>query len=126
MTMTERAALAALLSLALLGCTSQSDPPAAVSLPQVVVLGFDGVDPDRVEALWAEGALPHLKRLGDSGHFGRLGTTQPPQSPVAWASFATGTLPGKHGVYDFIARKPESYRQNMGALEYRPPRCDAD
>jgi len=90
-------------------------------LPQVVVLGFDGVDPDRIEDLWAQGKLPHLKQLAQDGSFSRLGTTQPPQSPVAWASFATGTNPGQHGIYDFIARDPSSYRPKMGALEYRGP-----
>ena len=91
----------------------------------IVILGFDGVDPDRVERLWSEGKLPHLKALAGSGSFSRLGTTSPPQSPVAWASFATGTNPGKHGVYDFIARDPSGYRPEMGAVEYRSPRYGA-
>ena len=95
------------------------------SVGPIVVLGFDGADPDRVERLWSEGKLPHLKSLAESGSFSRLGTTSPPQSPVAWASFATGTNPGKHGVFDFIARDPSGYRPEMGAVEYRAPRYGA-
>jgi len=114
-----------LLLLGVLGCSSGSQAPPPPKLPQVVVLGFDGVDPDRVEALWAQGKLPHLKQLAQDGGFSRLGTTQPPQSPVAWASFATGTRPGQHGVYDFIARDPNSYLPKMGALEYRGPTFDS-
>ncbi len=33
-------------------------------------------------------------------------TTCPPLSPVAWSSFATGSNPGKHNIFDFISRDP--------------------
>lgn len=119
--------LGLLLLLPVGGCsTSPKDraPLSADQLPQVVVLGFDGVDPDRIEALWSQGKLPNLKQLAAEGSFSRLGTTSPPQSPVAWATFATGMSPGEHGIYDFIARDPTSYRPKMGALEYHGPTYD--
>ena len=105
----------------MLACSGQSEEPGlpAGTVPQAVILGFDGVDPDRVQQMWAEGKLPHLKELASQGSFRRLGTTDPPQSPVAWASFATGMRPGKHGVFDFIARDPQTYLPRMGAVEYR-------
>ncbi|MCP4869535.1 MAG: hypothetical protein GY898_12545 [Proteobacteria bacterium] len=87
-----------------------------------VVLGFDGVDPDLIRDLWAQGELPNLKALADEGSFADLGSTTPPQSPVAWTSFATGKLPGKHGVFDFIGRKPKLYLPKMGFVEYVEPR----
>ncbi len=90
-----------------------------------VVLGFDGVDPDLLEQMWSEGELPALKALADQGTFARLRSTVPPQSPVAWATFATGTLPGSHGVFDFIVRDPATYWPKMGAVEYFPPEFDA-
>ena len=123
--MTKARAVAAVAALGLFGCSSPSVEPSTTSAPRVVVLGFDGVDPDQVEAMWAKGKLPHLKRLAEDGSFRRLGTTQPPQSPVAWASFATGTRPGHHGVFDFIGREPQTYLPRMGALEYRSPRFDS-
>ena len=46
-----------------------------------------------------------MKRLveANSGRGYRpLTSTIPPQSPVAWATFATGTNPGEHGIFDFI------------------------
>lgn len=74
---------------------------------RVVILGFDGVDPRWLETWSKEGKLPSIKKLMDQ-HAGRgyhtLGSTNPPQSPVAWTTFATGTLPGDHGIFDFIAR----------------------
>lgn len=71
------------------------------------MLGFDGVDPDWLDKWMAEGKLPTLKKLTsalDGRAYRRLRSTNPPQSPVAWTSFATGTNPGEHGIFDFIAR----------------------
>lgn len=80
----------------------------AASQGRVVVLGFDGVDPRWLEQWAREGKLPNLARM-IAAHEGRaytkLASTNPPQSPVAWTSFATGTEPGDHGIFDFIARK---------------------
>src|SRR5262245_34089901 len=68
--------------------------------PRVVVLGLDGLDPQRVRRLLAEGRLPNLQRLADRGTFRELQTTLPPISPVAWSSFQTGVNPGKHNIFD--------------------------
>jgi predicted AlkP superfamily phosphohydrolase/phosphomutase len=48
-----------------------------------------------------------MKANGGRG-YRPLGSTNPPQSPVAWTSFATGTLPGDHGIFDFISRSLNS------------------
>lgn len=88
-------------------------PPTARPRGRLVILGFDGVDPRWLEQWAAQGKLPNLKRLMDAGGgrgYRRLGSTNPPQSPVAWASFATGTEPGDHGIFDFIARSLRSGR----------------
>jgi predicted AlkP superfamily phosphohydrolase/phosphomutase len=76
---------------------------------KVVILGFDGVDPDLVQQYLDEGRLPNIRKLRDEGTFSALGTTYPPESPVAWASFHTGVNPGKHGIYDFLRRDPDRY-----------------
>jgi len=52
-----------------------------------------------------EGRLPNLKKLRDQGTFRPLRTTFPAISPVAWSTFQTGVNPGKHNIYDFLARK---------------------
>jgi predicted AlkP superfamily phosphohydrolase/phosphomutase len=74
---------------------------------KVIVIGIDGMDPGLCELLMTEGRLPNLKRLRDGGGFSSLGTSIPPQSPVAWANFINGDGPGSHGVFDFIHRHPE-------------------
>lgn len=86
---------------------------------KVVVLGFDGVDPDLVRQ-WLD-ELPNIKELSETGTLSDLGTTNPPESPVAWASFATGTNPGKHGIFDFLRRDPETYFPDIGLVRTEKP-----
>jgi predicted AlkP superfamily phosphohydrolase/phosphomutase len=74
---------------------------------RVVVLGFDGVDPDFVQQ-WAA-RLPTIAKLMKDGTFRRLSTTTPPASCTAWSSFSTGLDPGGHGVFDFIFRHTDTY-----------------
>jgi predicted AlkP superfamily phosphohydrolase/phosphomutase len=56
----------------------------------------------------ARGRMPNFVRLSESGTFAPLGTSIPPQSPVAWSTFITGLDPGAHGIFDFIHRDPET------------------
>jgi predicted AlkP superfamily phosphohydrolase/phosphomutase len=76
---------------------------------KVLVLGFDGMDPHLTNVWMSEGKLPAFKRLIGQGGFRRLGTSIPPQSPVAWSNFIAGTNPGGHGIFDFIHRDPKNY-----------------
>lgn len=87
---------------------------------RVVVLGFDGVDPDLVRQ-WID-ELPNIRRVAAAGTLATLGTTNPPESPVAWASWSTGLNPGKHGIFDFLRRDPESYRPSIGLVRVERPR----
>lgn len=91
--------------------------PRPTRLPEtryerVIVLGIDGCDPDIMREVLAETPelVPNFKKLADEGGgVLDLGTSTPPQSPVAWSNFITGRNPGGHGVYDFIHRNPETY-----------------
>jgi predicted AlkP superfamily phosphohydrolase/phosphomutase len=74
---------------------------------KVIVIGIDGMDPRLCERMMRDGQLPRLARLRDAGGFSDLGTSIPPQSPVAWANFINGAGPGSHGIFDFIHRHPE-------------------
>ncbi|MBI1851223.1 MAG: alkaline phosphatase family protein [Planctomycetes bacterium] len=78
---------------------------ATPSHPKVIVLGFDGVDHGLCEKYMAEGRLPNLQKLRDRGTFLPLATTNPAQSPVAWAALTTGSNPGKTNIYDFLESK---------------------
>lgn len=76
--------------------------------PRVIVLGFDGLDYSLTRDLIARGRMPNFHRLSQQGSFAPLGTTIPPQSPVAWSTFITGLDPGAHGIFDFIHRDPQT------------------
>jgi predicted AlkP superfamily phosphohydrolase/phosphomutase len=84
------------------------------------VLGVDAMDPNFVERHW--NSLPNLARLRDQGHFGRLGTTTPPQSPVAWSTFITGLEPGEHGIFDFVHRDPQTLQPFSSMSRTEEPR----
>ncbi|HQU47502.1 MAG TPA: alkaline phosphatase family protein [Pirellulales bacterium] len=73
---------------------------------KVIVIGVDGMDPRLCETMMSEGLLPNLAKLRASGGFSDLGTSIPPQSPVAWANFINGAGPGSHGIFDFVHRHP--------------------
>lgn len=89
-----------------------------LSEKKVIILGFDGIDPDLLSEWMDEGKLPNLKRLGESGTFLELGTTNPAESPVAWSSFATGTNPGKTGIFDFLKRDPQTYMPDLATTSF--------
>ena len=89
---------------------------------KMVVLGFDGMDPDLVAQWMKEGKLPNLKRLSDQGGLYPLTTTHSAESPTAWASFATGVNPGKHNIYDFLVRDTSTYLPDLGMVRRKPPK----
>ena len=71
----------------------------------MLVLGLDGATFDLIRPWAADGTLPNFARLLEEGAHGPLRSTVPPMTAPAWTSFATGTNPGKHGLYDWIARR---------------------
>lgn len=82
---------------------------------RVVILGFDGAEPRIIEEMLGRGELPNLAKLRDQGGFYDLASSIPPQSPVAWNSFATCKNPGGHNIFDFIRRNPKG---STGPLPY--------
>jgi predicted AlkP superfamily phosphohydrolase/phosphomutase len=82
-----------------------------MDLAKVFVIGLDGATFDLLQPWIEEGELPNLRRTIEDSSYGRLESTLPPISPPAWASFMTGVNPGKHGIYDFIRFKPNSFEK---------------
>jgi predicted AlkP superfamily phosphohydrolase/phosphomutase len=82
---------------------------------KVIILGFDGMDPRLTDMWMKEGKLPAFQRSTVQGGFHSLGTSIPPQSPVAWSNFITGMNPGGHGIFDFIHRDPKTYIPTFSA-----------
>ena len=107
-----------LLALALLAACGEPDRTVEQRL---VILGFDGMDPNLAQRWMDDGSLPNFKRLAAMGSFTALQTSNPPQSPVAWSDFATGNGPGSHGIYDFLRRDPLTYAPAFSISQSIPP-----
>ena len=86
----------------------------------MIILGFDGMDPNILTRLVQEGELPTFARLMREGDFRPLATTMPPQSPVAWSSIITGMNPGGHGIFDFIHRNPGNLLPQFSISSTKP------
>lgn len=99
----------------------RSFPRRVTKEEKVIVIGFDGLDPDLLQMHMLEGKLPNFLKLKERGSFTRLATTMPPQSPVAWSSFATGVNPGKHGMFDFLVRDRKTYLPDLSLFRFRRP-----
>ncbi len=91
-------------------------------IKRAVILGFDGMDPELAARFIAEGKLPNLSKLQEQGSFRKLRTTFPAISPVAWSTFMTGVNPGKHNIYDFLARDLSTYLPFLSSAEIRRPK----
>ncbi len=89
---------------------------------RAVILGFDGMDPELAERFMGEGLLPNLSKLRQRGMFSKLRTTFPAISPVAWSTFMTGVNPGKHNIYDFLARDTSNYLPFLSSAEIKGPK----
>ena len=75
-----------------------------------------------MESMLQRGELPNLARIRQMGSYSRLKTTYPAQTPVAWSSFATGTNPGGHGIFDFISRDPATYLPDAALSHFERPK----
>ena len=76
---------------------------------RLIIVGFDGQDPKLTEKFMKRGILPNMEKLAKAGCYTKLGTTYPAISPVAWSSFATGTNPARHNIFDFLDRNRRTY-----------------
>jgi len=88
-----------------------------MSKTKIFIIGIDGATWKILTPLIEKGSLPFLSSLMNKGVWGKLISTTPPNSAVAWSTFQTGVNPGKHGVFDFF-----KHRLNPA----NPPIIDAD
>jgi predicted AlkP superfamily phosphohydrolase/phosphomutase len=80
-----------------------------VASPRVCIIGLDGTPASHLRSCFAEGRLPNLAALAADSTLMSSRAPLPPISSVSWASATTGVNPGRHGVYGFVERKPDSW-----------------
>src|SRR5262245_8208743 len=103
-----------------LACSSSPGRGASKFSQKLVIIGFDGMDPHLLEKWMGEGKLPNISALAKQGGVSPLQTTHSPESPTAWASFATGVNAGKHNIYDFLVRDTNTYLPDLGMVTRTP------
>lgn len=64
----------------------------------VFVLGLDGIPWSLIRKWTALGELDNFQRFFEDGAVGRLASTSPPITPLAWPSLFCGVSPDSHGV----------------------------
>lgn len=79
---------------------------------KVLVIGIDSLDPKIISSL--KNKLPNLNSLETCS---QLSTTIPAETPVAWSSAATGSNPGRFGIFDFISRDPKTYLPKLNLVD---------
>ena len=91
-------------------------------IKRAVILGFDGMDPELTERFIAEGKLAESGEAARTRNFPEIADNFPAISPVAWSTFMTGVNPGKHNIYDFLARDLSNYLPYLSSAEIKGPK----
>jgi predicted AlkP superfamily phosphohydrolase/phosphomutase len=78
-------------------------------LSKLLVIGLDAATFDLIDLWVAQGHLPNLAALLQAGTRSVLQSVHNLNSIPAWATFMTGKNPGKHGLFWFYERQPDSY-----------------
>lgn len=123
----------ALLVLLGITCGACAPQPAGRS-PLVVFIGADGATPEVIDELRSAGRLPAFERLIRTGTYGKMQSLAARRilseddrrryaSPIVWTTIATGKVPEKHGVRDFVLPIQGSASVWMGSEE-EPARAE--
>lgn len=68
---------------------------------KTVIIGLDGASPEIFFDKW-KNELPNIKKIIETGAHGILKSTLPTSTGPAWTSIATGCMPEKHGIFNFV------------------------
>lgn len=99
------AAVALTAAVAFQGCARKPEPS-----PRLLIFGLDCATWTIMTPMIEAGELPTIARLVTEGSYGILKSGTPVQSPPMWTTIATGVVPERHGITDFVARVPGTDR----------------
>lgn len=83
--------------------------------PELLILGIDGASWRHIDPLIQQGKMPNLASLIQNGVRATPDTLNPTISPAIWTTAATGKVPEKHGVRNFLATSTEYERELIGS-----------
>lgn len=76
---------------------------------RAVIIGLDGTPCSLINRFVADGRMPNFAALLQAGSLAGMESVLPTVSSVAWASAVTGCNPGKHNIFGFIDRVPDTH-----------------
>jgi predicted AlkP superfamily phosphohydrolase/phosphomutase len=81
--------------------------PPSVRPDRVLLLGVDGLSWQFLARGFAQGRLPHFRRICREGAVGLLQSVEPLalESPTIWTTIETGVSPATHGITGFFNRR---------------------
>jgi len=65
---------------------TSANKPNNPEYKKVILLGMDGLDPKILSSMMEKEELPNFSKLSETGSYSAMATSNPAQSPVAWAS----------------------------------------
>lgn len=77
-------------------------------MSKVFIFGIDGMPPKMVFEDYLD-ELPNIKSLMEKGCYGKIKSTIPPSTIIAWSAFCSGRDPGELGVYSYTYRPKNSF-----------------
>jgi predicted AlkP superfamily phosphohydrolase/phosphomutase len=77
---------------------------------KVIIIAIDGGNYEVINEFMEKGLMPNLKSFKNTKE---LRSVMPPATAVAWASFTTGTHPGKNEIYDFTILDEHTWDVNF-------------
>jgi predicted AlkP superfamily phosphohydrolase/phosphomutase len=75
---------------------------------KIVFIGIDAADWDIIFPLVKQGKMPNLATIMENGAWANLKSFGGTSSPIVWTTIATGKMPDKHGISDFIVKDRNS------------------
>jgi predicted AlkP superfamily phosphohydrolase/phosphomutase len=88
----------------------------------VLMIALDSAEPLLIEQWMKDGTLPNLKRLRDSGCYGRLASSAEWLDGSPWPTFYTGSTPADHGIYSHTQWQAERMKEAPVTPERYPIR----
>lgn len=87
---------------------------------KVIWFGIDSATWDVMSEMISEGRLPNLSAVIKKGSHARLKSFVPTRSPVIWTSKATGKIPIKHGIRDFLVLNVKGIDEPVEVVGFDP------
>ncbi len=78
---------------------------------RMLLFGIDAVGWDVLEPLIREGFLPNIQHAIENGVPARMKTLEPTVSVMLWTTIATGMMPEKHGIDNWLMESADSSGQ---------------